>query len=103
MEDTTRNNLTESEIRLERADKGGTHKSSRFNGSDDGCIIRLYALNGVFTAEFGTINEAILWGENNNKKFTYSGIYQALTGRQKSYGGFFWRSNRGEGSGLKEM
>lgn len=95
--------LKQSEIVLTRRDVGAVHASSRFGGASKGCIIRFYRLNGEFVGECGTIREAIEMGSKMGYQFTYTGIYLSLTGRQKSYAGFLWRSNKGVGRGHKDF
>lgn len=59
-------------------------------------MLRKYRLNGEFVKEYTSIADAVA----DDNKLQYAGIWACVNGRQRSYGGWLWRSDRGKGSGL---
>lgn len=76
---------------LRRRDAGGEHRSKVYKAADT--LIRKYTIEGECVGEYSSIREALesLGGEGN-----YMSLYKCLTGAQKTYKGYLWRSNKGK-------
>lgn len=78
--------------RKQRKDIGSEHSKPKYGD----IVLRKYKLNGEFVAEYTSIQDAV---KESDGKLKYNGIYMCIHGKQRSYGGFLWRSDAGTGTG----
>lgn len=98
MEEKSCNNLNLSEVpeKGRRKDFGGKHRKSRYGD----IILRRYGLNGVFEAEYGSIEEAVEGSiADGIQGVTYAGVYCCINGRGHKHAGKLWRCDKGRGVG----